>query len=118
TISPLVHFPVTFCSMGVRVLLIVYPLEKGSLSGIAARLCMVAQGFPVPSCVMVSFSLASGHPNITSLPSGDFVQSTVSTLLSNSEVVEPVTGMDSNFCENLSIASTPQAFATVVSQCP
>ena len=37
-----------FCSMGMMVFLILYPLEKGSLKGMAARLWIVAHGFPAP----------------------------------------------------------------------
>src|SRR3972149_7697961 len=67
---------------------------------------------------MLNSSFVSGQLNIPLLPLGDSFQLTVFVVPYNSAVVEPVTGMDSNFSENLPIASTPHAFATVVSQCP
>src|SRR5574341_282432 len=67
---------------------------------------------------MLNSSFVFGQLNISLLPLRDSFQLTVSVVPPNSAVVEPVTGMDSNFSENLSIASIPHAFATVVSQCP
>src|SRR3970282_438964 len=67
---------------------------------------------------MLSSSFVSGQLNISLLPLGDSFQLTVFVVPSNSADVEPIKETDSNFSENLSIASTPHAFATVVSQCP
>src|SRR5512135_982654 len=79
---------------------------------------MIVQGLPLPLCDRLTGAAAAGQPSscCALLLSPD--HSATKRSLPNTADVVPVTGVDSNLAENFFIASTPQAFATVVLQCP
>src|SRR3972149_2706863 len=84
----------------------------------AARLRIVAQGFPVPRWESDGFPFPFGPPTDTISPLGVSPQSTERADPASAAWVVPLTGADSYFSENFSIARTPQALAIVVFHAP
>src|ERR671923_590738 len=79
---------------------------------------MVAQGLPVSGGLIESLSRPAGQPKASTLPLGEASQSTAWVFPDKVAVLVPESGVFSNELENFSMARTPQALATVVSQRP
>src|SRR5689334_8303337 len=98
----------------------------GACSAIAARLCTVSHGLPLPSCTTCSVAAPSGHASFTAPPLACVAQSATrrdagddaAPAAASDATVLPPTFADSNLAENLSSASEPHRFAVVVSQAP
>src|SRR5258705_7916579 len=106
------------CSMGVTVRLTLKPVKRGFSNGSAEVAGTNTQGRACPSWVTLSAPGPDCHGRSTTWKGSAEGQLTVRCCGPYCSDVLPETGVDSNDAENFSMASTPQALATVVFQWP